>query len=161
MNRKRPAVRPGEPFLPFGPDEDLVPPMALAGEGYGIHVTGLTHDERGYPMIDPETQERRISRMLRKIRDRRAEIVEVEEVELEDARIVLIAYGSTGRAARRALRLARERGLKAGMLRLITPWPFPGERVAELRDIAQAGQLGRAGQTRRSRRPSSWRTHAP
>jgi 2-oxoglutarate ferredoxin oxidoreductase subunit alpha len=149
VNRKRPTVQPGEPFLPFGPDEDLVPPMAYAGEGYKIHVTGLTHDERGYPMIDPDTQERTVSRMLRKILDHRAEIAEVEEVELDDARIVLVAYGSTARAARRALRQAREKGLKVGMLRLITPWPFPNGKIEEIKDAelivpeVNAGQMVR------------------
>ena len=126
VERKRPKVKPGDGFLPFQSDEDLVPPMALAGEGYKIHVTGLTHDERGYPVIDAETQERMLSRMLRKIQDNREEIIEYEEVELDDAQVVLVAYGSTARSALRALRLAREKGIKVGMLRLITPWPFPG-----------------------------------
>ena len=149
VNRKRPTAQPGERFLPFEPGEDLVPPMALAGEGYKIHVTGLTHDERGYPMIDPDTQERTVSRMLRKILDYRREIVEYEGVELEDARIVLIAYGSTARAALRALREAREMGMKVGMLRLITPWPFPGEKIEEMKDAelivpeVNAGQMAR------------------
>ena len=150
VNRKRPRVKPGEPFRPFEPEEDLVPPMALAGEGYRIHMTGLTHDERGYPAAtDPEVQERMLSRMIRKILDNRREIIEVEEVELEDAQIVLIAYGSTARAALRALRLAREKGIKVGLLRLITPWPFPGEKIEELRDRelivpeVNAGQMAR------------------
>jgi len=150
VNRKRPTAKPGERFLPFEPDEDLVPPMALAGEGYKIHVTGLTHDERGYPAAtDPEVQERTISRMIRKILDNREEIIEYEEVELEDAQIVLVAYGSTARAALRALRLSREKGTRVGMLRLITPWPFPGEKIEELRDLelivpeVNAGQMAR------------------
>ncbi|MCR4405196.1 MAG: 2-oxoacid:acceptor oxidoreductase subunit alpha [Candidatus Acetothermia bacterium] len=150
VSRKRPHVKPGERFWPFEPDPDLVPPMALAGEGYRIHVTGLTHDERGYPAAtEPEIQERMLERMLRKILDRRDEIVEYEEVELEDAEVVLIAYGSTARAALHALRLARERGLKVGMLRLITPWPFPDKRVAALREAeiivpeVNAGQMAR------------------
>ncbi|MFQ6090089.1 MAG: 2-oxoacid:acceptor oxidoreductase subunit alpha [Candidatus Bipolaricaulia bacterium] len=149
VSRKRPKVKPGERFLPFEPDDDLVPPMALAGEGYKIHVTGLTHDERGYPVIDAETQERTISRMIRKILDNREEIIEYEEIELADAQIILISYGSTARAALRALRLARERGIKVGLLRLITPWPFPDEKVKELREAelivpeVNAGQMAR------------------
>jgi 2-oxoglutarate ferredoxin oxidoreductase subunit alpha len=149
VNRKRPKVKPGERLLPFEPEEDLVPPMALAGEGYKIHVTGLTHDERGYPVIDAEVQERTISRMIRKILDNREEIIEYEEVELEDAQIVLIAYGSTARAALRALRQAREKGTRVGMLRLITPWPFPGEKIEELKEAelivpeVNAGQMAR------------------
>jgi 2-oxoglutarate ferredoxin oxidoreductase subunit alpha len=150
VSRKRPKVKPGEPFRPFEPDNDLVPPMALAGEGYKIHVTGLTHDERGYPAAtDAEVQERMLSRMLRKILGRRDEIIEYEAVELKDATIILVAYGSTARAAIRALRLARERGIKVGLLRLITPWPFPDKKVSELREAeiivpeVNAGQMAR------------------
>jgi 2-oxoglutarate ferredoxin oxidoreductase subunit alpha len=159
INRKRPRVEPGERFWPFEPEADLVPPMALAGEGYRIHVTGLTHDERGYPAAtEPEVQQRMLERMLRKILDHREEIIEYEEVELEDAEIVLVAYGSTARAAMRALRLARERGLKVGMLRLITCWPFPDKKVAELRDAkiivaeVNAGQMAREVE-RHARKP--------
>jgi 2-oxoglutarate ferredoxin oxidoreductase subunit alpha len=149
VNRKRPRVEPGERFLPFQPDSDLVPPMALAGEGYKIHVTGLTHDERGYPVINDVVQERTLARMIRKILDNREEIIECEEVELEDAEVVLITYGSTARSALRALRLARERGIKVGMLRLITPWPFPDKRVQDLGEATlivpevNAGQMAR------------------
>ena len=149
--RKRPQAKPEEGFLPFGVDGDgdLVPPMAYAGEGFHVHFTGLTHDERGYPQINPETQERMIWRKLKKILDRKDEIIEFEELELQDAEIVLIAYGSTARAARRALRLAREKGRKVGLLRLITAWPFPGEKIEELKDAelivpeVNAGQMAR------------------
>jgi 2-oxoglutarate ferredoxin oxidoreductase subunit alpha len=149
--RKRPQAKPEEGFLPFGADGDgdLVPPMAHAGEGFHVHFTGLTHDERGYPQINPETQERMIWRKLKKILDRKDEIIEFEEVELQDAEVVLIAYGSTARAALRALRLAREKGRKVGLLRLITAWPFPGEKIEELRDAelivpeVNAGQMAR------------------
>ncbi len=152
--RPRPEAKPAEGarILPFGANgrgENGVPPMPLAGEGYRVHFTGLTHDERGYPQIDPETQERMIRRKIRKIWDHRDEIVEYEEVELDDAPIVLVAYGSTARAALRALRLARERGLRVGMLRLITAWPFPGRKVEELKDRelivpeVNAGQMAR------------------
>lgn len=160
VTRKRPKVKPGERFWPFEPEDDLIPPMALAGEGYRIHVTGLTHDERGYPAAtEPEIQDRMLERMLRKILDRRDEIIEFEEVELDDAQIVLIAYGSTARAALHALRLARERGLKVGMLRLITPWPFPDKKVAELREAelivpeVNAGQMAREVE-RHARKPA-------
>ena len=155
-HRPRPQTQPGggEPLYPFGfgadgQDKPSVPPMPLAGEGYRVHFTGLTHDERGYPQINPETQERMVWRKIKKILDRKDEIIEYEEVELDDAQIVLVAYGSTARAALRALRLAREKGLKVGMLRLITAWPFPGERVEELKDAelivpeVNAGQMAR------------------
>lgn len=134
INRKRPRVGPEGGFKPFQPDSDLVPPMALAGEGYRIHVTGLTHDERGYPAVDPETQERMLSRLLQKIQSNKHDIIEYEEHYLEDAQIIIVTYGSTARSAMLAMREARAQGIKVGMLRLITCWPFPEEKVAELAD---------------------------
>ncbi|HED03484.1 MAG TPA: 2-oxoacid:acceptor oxidoreductase subunit alpha [Candidatus Fraserbacteria bacterium] len=113
--------------------EVLVPPMACAGEGFAIHVTGLTHDERGYPAINVETQQRLIGRLRGKILQNGAEIIEYEERDLEGARIVVVAYGSTARSALLACRLARQRGLEVGLLRLITVWPFPAERIKALR----------------------------
>jgi 2-oxoglutarate ferredoxin oxidoreductase subunit alpha len=87
--------------------------------------------------------------MLSKIEDRRDEIIEYEEKELQDAEIVLITYGSTARSALRALRMAREKGIKVGMLRLITPWPFPGQKIEEIKQAelivpeVNAGQMAR------------------
>jgi len=149
VERKRPETASVDGFLPFGTDDDLVPPMAIAGDGYKIHVTGLTHDEQGYPRIDPDTHERVLTRMLRKITDHRDEIIEYEEKELWDAEIVLVTYGSTARSALRALRMAREKGIKVGMLRLITPWPFPGQKIEEIKQAelivpeVNAGQMAR------------------
>lgn len=134
VDRKRPPAPAGDGFLPFQATDDLIPPMAIAGEGYNIHVTGLTHDERGYPVINAEVQQQMVSRLLKKIQAHRDELIEYEEVELDDAEVVLITYGSTARSARRAMRAAREKGIKVGMLRLITPWPFPEGRIRELED---------------------------
>jgi 2-oxoglutarate ferredoxin oxidoreductase subunit alpha len=118
-------------FEPFDGDT-LVPPMAAAGDGYRVHVTGLTHDERGYPDIDPETQDSMISRMMDKIEGQRAEIVEVEEFRLDDADIGIVAYGSTARSARQAVRDLRAEDVPVGLLRVVTPWPFPVEEIAAL-----------------------------
>ena len=132
VNRKKPTVSPAE-YLPFKPDKDLVPPMACFGEGYRVHVTGLTHDERGYPKTDsPEIQEQLIRRLCDKIRKNADKIVKVKEFMLEDAEIAVIAYGTPARAAISAVRKAREEGIKAGLLRLVTVWPFPERQVAEL-----------------------------
>ena len=132
VNRKKPTVSPAD-YLPFKPDEDLVPPMACFGEGYRVHVTGLTHDERGYPKTDsPEIQEQLIRRLCDKIRKNADKIVKVKEFMLEDAEIAVIAYGTPARAAISAVRKAREEGIKAGLLRLVTVWPFPERQVAEL-----------------------------
>lgn len=132
VNRKRPLSKNG--FKPFEPDEDLVPPMALAGEGYRIHVTGLTHDERGYPATTAEVHQRMLLHLVQKIQKHRHEIIEYEEYFLQDAEIVLVAYGSTARSAKKAVREARERGIQVGLLRLITCWPFPEEKIMELAD---------------------------
>ena len=133
VERKRPPHPPGDNgFLPFRADEDLVPPMAHAGEGYRVHFTGLTHDERGYPVTTAPAHDRLVRRLVEKIRRRTNELVEYEEYCLEDARVAVIAYGSTARSARRAVTLARREGIAVGLLRLTTLWPFPEERVREL-----------------------------
>ena len=139
VERKRPAHGPeGNGFLPFKPDDDLIPPMVHAGEGYRVHFTGLTHDERGYPALTAPAHDRLVRRLVDKVRLRESEIVEYEEYCLEDARVVIIAYGSTARSARRAVGLAREQGIAAGLLRPITLWPFPGERVKKLAERVRA-----------------------
>ena len=129
---RRKATVPPEEYLPFQPGEDLVPPMACAGEGYRFHVTGLTHDERGYPVINAEAQERLIRRLIEKIRKNKDDIIEVEEDGLEDAEVVVCSYGIAARAALWPIELARRAGIKVGYLRLITVWPFPEERIREL-----------------------------
>lgn len=129
VDRPRPTGEPDpEEFLPYDSNE-LVPPMAAAGDGYRVHVTGLTHDDRGYPDIDPETQDRMINRMMAKIDDNREAIVEVQEYRLDDADVGILAYGSTGRSARQAIRDLRDDGIAAGLLRVVTPWPFPRAAV--------------------------------
>ncbi|MCC6587344.1 MAG: 2-oxoacid:acceptor oxidoreductase subunit alpha [Bryobacterales bacterium] len=116
----------------FEPDEDLVPPMQHAGEGQSIHVTGLTHNERGYPDLTVNSQEKLVRRLHDKIARAAEEIAEWEEADLEDADIAVVSYGITSRVAQRAVLLAREKGLKVGRLRLITVWPFPETKVREL-----------------------------
>jgi 2-oxoglutarate ferredoxin oxidoreductase subunit alpha len=106
-----------------------VAPMAVAGEGYRIHVTGLTHDERGYPAMTAEAQEWNIARIIRKIQDHRDDIIQLEERDLGDAEIVIVAYGISARTALWPMQLARAEGIRVGMLRLVTVWPFPEERI--------------------------------
>lgn len=132
VTRKRPKVKPGEKFLPYKPEDDLVPPMALAGEGYNIHLTGLTHDERGYPAINEATQQELVFRLTRKITENAHKIIEYEEKMMDDAEIAIIAYGAVSRVALRTIKLARDEGIKVGMFRLITLWPFPGEQIKKL-----------------------------
>lgn len=129
--RRTPSVD-FEDFVPFKPDDDLVPRMACAGEGYRVHVTGLTHDEYGYPKLDEETQARLVGRLIGKVEQNKDEIVEVEEREIEDADYLIVSYGIAARTAMGALKIGRNNGMKVGLLRLITVWPFPRERIAEL-----------------------------
>ncbi len=132
VNRKKPNIAP-EKYMPFMPDDDLVPPMACFGDGFSFHATGLTHDEHGYPQTQSsEVQHRLVSRLCDKIRKNADRIVRVEEVMVEDADIVVVAYGIVARAALSAIRKAREKGIKAGLLRLITLWPFPEKHVAKI-----------------------------
>ncbi len=119
-------------FLPFSPDDDLVPPMACAGEGYNVHVTGLTHDERGYPIINAVAQEKLVARLVDKIRKNSEKIIEYEEIKTKGAEVVVVAYGSVSRCAKEAVRMARAENLKVGMLRPITIWPFPEKRMRKL-----------------------------
>jgi 2-oxoglutarate ferredoxin oxidoreductase subunit alpha len=119
-------------YVPFLGGTDLIPPMACAGEGYRVHVTGLTHDEMGYPHIVHSTQERLVRRLVDKIRLHASEITRTENFYLEDAEIVLVSYGCVARCAREALEMARSRGMKVGMLRLVTLWPFSSPLIREL-----------------------------
>ena len=131
VNRRRPEVGPEE-YLPYKTDVGLVPPMAVAGEGYRFHVTGLTHDERGYPVMTADAQDRLIRRLVDKIRLNRDDIIRYKETQVEDADIIVCAYGITTRIAQFAVKMARDEGIRAGLLQLITVWPFPEERIREL-----------------------------
>ena len=119
-------------YLPFKRDEDLIPRMVDIGQGYKFHVTGLTHDDRGYPIMNEECQEYNVHPLVKKIRDYTDEIIEVQEANIEDADIVIVSYGVSSRAALKAMEQARGLGLKVGSLKLATVWPFPEKRVAEL-----------------------------
>ena len=137
VGRRHPRVSPEE-YLPYKPDADLVPPMAVAGQGYRFHVTGLTHDERGYPVMTVEAQDRLVRRLVDKIRVNRSDIIRYREVQVEDADIIVCAYGITARIAQMAVKMARDEGIRAGLLQLITVWPFAEERIRELSQQARA-----------------------
>lgn len=129
--RRKPEVPPGE-YWPYEPDADLVPPMANSGEGYRFHVTGLTHDERGYPAMNAEAQDRLIRRLVEKVDNYSEEIIELEEDGIDGAEVVVCAYGITARVSLIAVERARSEGIPVGMLRLVTIWPFPQGRIAEI-----------------------------
>jgi 2-oxoglutarate ferredoxin oxidoreductase subunit alpha len=123
---------PGQP--PFGCDDPAgVPPMPCYGEGERILVTGSTHDEWGWRRVEqPEVHARLVDRINRKITDARDDIVEVEEHFLDDAEVAVVAYGFTARSAMHAVRALHARGVRAGLLRLKTLWPFPVRQVVDL-----------------------------
>ena len=131
MSRPTPAG-PKDSFNPFKPAENGVAPMANAGEGYKIHVTGLTHDERGYPVMTVEAQVSMMERIMNKFAKNLDKIIKTESHRIEDADIVVVSYGVSARTALAAVEDARERGIKAGLLRLITVWPFPSELIGKL-----------------------------
>ena len=95
-------------YLPYGTNGDQVPEMAHAGEGYNFHVTGLTHDERGYPNMTPPVQDKLVRRLQSKVRDAADRIALFEEEHLEGADVVVVSYGITSRVAQRAIGVARE-----------------------------------------------------
>jgi len=123
---------------PFRPEEDLVPAIAHAGEGYRFHVPGLTHDERGYPSMTVAAQDRLVRRLQEKIHRAADELVFCDEEGLDDAEVVVVSYGITSRVAQRAIDLARERGVRVGKLRLLIVWPFPDGRIRELASRVKA-----------------------
>jgi 2-oxoglutarate ferredoxin oxidoreductase subunit alpha len=136
-SRKRPKGPPNGRHDSFRPDQlDLVPPMAHAGEGYRVHFTGLTHDEYGYPDMSADTHHQLVTRLVNKIQVNADQMIRTEGYFLEEARILVVAYGCTARSARRAVREARQRGIPVGLLRLISLWPFPETLFQDL-----AGQM--------------------
>jgi 2-oxoglutarate ferredoxin oxidoreductase subunit alpha len=128
VNRKKPTV-PKEEYLPFKPDKNLVPPMAVFGEGYHFYATGLTHDERGYPEMTAEAQLALIPRLCDKIRQNADKITQAQTVQTEDAEILLVAFGGEARSAMRAVKDGRGQGLKIGLFRAISIWPFPKKEL--------------------------------
>ncbi len=129
--RRHTTQRPGE-YLPYKANGDGVPDMAHAGEGYKFHITGLTHDERGYPAMTPAVQNKLVARLKAKIHDHAEQIVRYEEDAVDGAEVVVVSYGITSRVAQRAIDMARAKGAKVGRFRLLTAWPFPEKRIAQL-----------------------------
>ena len=137
VNREMPTVPP-EWYEPFGHPPSDVPALAPFGEGYRFHITGLLHDARGFPTSRSDEIQPWVERVFRKIDGNLDKIAMWEEDGLEDARVVVVAYGSTARSARHAIKVARARyGRKVGLLRLQTLWPFPEEIVERAADGAQ------------------------
>ena len=129
--RKMPAVSPEE-YKAYKADEDKIPPMASFGTGYRYHVTGLVHDETGFPNGSPAATLSLTNRLFDKINDNLDEISLYENYKMDDAEVAVIAYGGTARTAYAAVDMAREQGIKAGLFRPITIWPFAEKQITEL-----------------------------
>jgi 2-oxoglutarate ferredoxin oxidoreductase subunit alpha len=135
---RRMTKLPPEEYLPYKPGEDMVPEMVAAGDGYRIHSTGLTHDERGYPVMTADCQQQLVPRLLDKINKYRDDIVCTEESEMDGAEVVMLSYGITSRVARAAIQKARSEGRAVGEMRLVSLWPFPEQKIAELAKSVRA-----------------------
>jgi len=129
---RRLTTKPPGEYLPYRVNGGSIPEFARAGDGYRFHTTGLTHDERGYPMMSVECQEVCVRRLIDKIKNNVDRIVRFEEEETEGADVVVVSYGITSRVARMGVDLARKQGAKVGIMRLIVVWPFPEKRIREL-----------------------------
>jgi 2-oxoglutarate/2-oxoacid ferredoxin oxidoreductase subunit alpha len=137
INRKKPT-EPPTTYLPYKTDSSLIPVLPDAGDGYRIHITGLTHDERGYPVPDAGTQEVLITRLINKIRKNRDKIIDYEAYFLDGAKIIIVTYGSSVRPALKAMRGLRDEGVKVGLLKLNTIWPFAEDLIRKLAKKVEA-----------------------
>jgi 2-oxoglutarate ferredoxin oxidoreductase subunit alpha len=133
VNRKKPTV-PIKKYLPYSTDDSKVPQMASFGDGYIWYTTGIIHDEAGFPdTAKPKIATQLIDRLHEKIEDNLEEIIQVEKYLIDDADIVLIACGSVARSAHSAVDKAREEGIKVGLLKPLTLWPFPENEIIKNR----------------------------
>jgi 2-oxoglutarate ferredoxin oxidoreductase subunit alpha len=130
--RKFTTKKPGEFTLYATTQDDLVPEMVKAGDGYRIHTTGLTHDERGYPVMTVAAQQKMMTRLLEKIRRNVHKLVDVRLDNCEGADVVVVSYGITSRIAHAAIDEARAKGLKVGHARMVICWPFPEKLFREM-----------------------------
>lgn len=135
INRVEPTID-KEEFLPFGPSQmgnGKVPEFPTFGSGYRTYVTGLTHNKKGFPATDKQhDHEELITRITTKITDDREKLTMIEETALEDAEVAFVTYGASARPAESAVAMAREKGIKAGLLRMKLVWPFPRKAIEEL-----------------------------
>ncbi|HEY3306954.1 MAG TPA: 2-oxoacid:acceptor oxidoreductase subunit alpha [Desulfuromonadaceae bacterium] len=129
--RMAPTVPP-EQYKPYDTSFGDVPPLANFGSGYKYHVTGLNKMQDGFPTTKADVVQAEEERQVRKVDANIDDIVKFEEFMLEDAEVVVVAYGSTSRSARYAVNVAREQGIKAGMFRIKTFWPFPDKQIKAL-----------------------------
>ncbi len=133
LTKKKP-----DEFRPYELNGGQIPEFARAGDGYRFHTTGLTHDERGYPIMSVECQEWNVRHLIDKIQLNTDDIVCVEEEQVDGAEVVVVAYGITARVTRMGIDMARAEGVKVGFMRLVVVWPFPESRIRELSEVVKA-----------------------
>jgi len=133
VERRKPT-EPPEEYLPYRiPPGEWVSPMAVAGDGYRIHTTGLTHDERGYPATSGDAaQWLLVQRLIDKIEKNKDDIVMLEKDHLDNAEVAVVSYGMAARTSIWPIQMARDEGIRVGLLRLVTVWPFPDEQIHDL-----------------------------
>jgi 2-oxoglutarate ferredoxin oxidoreductase subunit alpha len=132
------ASGPRSAYRPYDSGADAIPPMAKPGDGYRTHTTGLTHSESGFPTQQPEAVTRNLSRLFSKLERHRELIDSWEDLHCADADVVIVAIGISARAARRAVELCRAQGLRVGLFRPITLWPFPEKQLRQATAKARA-----------------------
>lgn len=132
VKRKGPSVPPGD-YLPYRDDGTGIPEMADFGTGYRYHVTGLFHDETGFPNMSASNADHLMRRLMSKLERYPEEYQWTEHTDTEDAEVLILSYGSPARAARSAIHQARQEGIKVGQMRLVTLWPFPEEELRRFR----------------------------
>ena len=134
-------------YEPFAPEADLVPNVADFGNGYHVHVTGLIHDETGFPVGSPKVTQESIHRLHQKINRAGNEIIHTEEYFMEDADFAVVSFGGTARTVYEAVSEARELGYKVGMLRLVTIWPFQASPMTPTGKKATTAPYGSVDRT--------------
>jgi 2-oxoglutarate ferredoxin oxidoreductase subunit alpha len=131
LERKMTDKKPGEAW-PFEWEKGKVAPMLPVGKGYKFHVTGLTHDRRGYPIISAEAQHENVNQIIDKVKDNTDDIIWLREQDVDDAEVVVLAYGISSRVMQPAITKAKKEGIKIGQIKMVTVWPFPEKRIREL-----------------------------
>jgi 2-oxoglutarate ferredoxin oxidoreductase subunit alpha len=137
IDREAPTDGP-DTYKPYDSTKGQIPPLAAFGSGYKFHVTGLNKADDGFPTTKASLVDAEERRQIDKVDDNIADIESFEEYLTEDADVVVWAYGSTSRSARYAVNELRKEGIKAGLFRPITLWPFPEKRTAELASKVKA-----------------------
>ena len=138
VEERRWSSKPPGVYKPYEVESGPSPLMVKAGDGYRIHITGLTHDERGYPAMNPTAQKKLVGRLLSKIRGNAEQLIDVRGEDLDGAEIVVVSFGITSRVAVPAIHMAQEKGIKVGHLRLVITWPFPASIIRQLAQKVKA-----------------------